>query len=99
MGGYTGSTAFVIVMTDENSVIFVDIGDATSKYDLLQGQCEKSVHLLPPAPPELTAAGGAAQPLTSIADELEKLAALRDRGVLTQAEFEAQKAALLQRGH
>jgi hypothetical protein len=32
---------------------------------------------------------------TSSADEIEKLAALRDRGVLTDAEFQAQKAALL----
>lgn len=32
---------------------------------------------------------------TSSADELAKLAALRDQGVLTPAEFDAQKAALL----
>ena len=32
---------------------------------------------------------------TSTADELSKLAALRDQGVLTAQEFEAQKAALL----
>jgi len=32
---------------------------------------------------------------TSTADELSKLAALRDQGVLTGAEFDAQKAALL----
>lgn len=32
---------------------------------------------------------------TSSADELTKLAALRDQGVLTQAEFDAQKAAVL----
>jgi Short C-terminal domain/Phospholipase_D-nuclease N-terminal len=32
---------------------------------------------------------------TSTADELSKLAALRDQGVLTSAEFDAQKAALL----
>lgn len=31
----------------------------------------------------------------SIADELDKLASLRDRGVLTSDEFEAQKGALL----
>lgn len=38
---------------------------------------------------------GPAQPL-SVADELAKLAALRDQGHLTSAEFEAQKARLLQ---
>jgi hypothetical protein len=32
---------------------------------------------------------------TSAADEIAKLAALRDKGVLTAAEFESQKAALL----
>jgi membrane protease subunit (stomatin/prohibitin family) len=32
---------------------------------------------------------------TSTAEELSKLAALRDQGVLTQAEFDAQKAKLL----
>jgi hypothetical protein len=31
----------------------------------------------------------------SVADELEKLAALRERGILTDAEFESQKRALL----
>jgi hypothetical protein len=31
----------------------------------------------------------------SVADELTKLAQLRDAGVLSQAEFEAQKAKLL----
>lgn len=34
-------------------------------------------------------------PAESVADQLEKLADLRDRGVLTGAEFEAQKAKLL----
>jgi hypothetical protein len=32
-----------------------------------------------------------------VADELAKLAALRDRGILTDAEFAAQKAKLLAR--
>ena len=38
---------------------------------------------------------GAPAPAESVADQLEKLADLRDRGVLTDAEFEAQKAKLL----
>jgi len=37
------------------------------------------------------------QPAVSVADELEKLAALRKQGVLTEAEFLAQKAKLLAR--
>jgi hypothetical protein len=36
------------------------------------------------------------QPSESTADELAKLASLRDRGVITDTEFDAQKAALLQ---
>lgn len=35
--------------------------------------------------------------ITSVAEEIAKLAALMDRGLLTQAEFEAQKAALLRK--
>ena len=40
-------------------------------------------------------AGPAAQAPESTADQLEKLADLRDRGILTDAEFEAQKAKVL----
>lgn len=36
----------------------------------------------------------ASHPAVSVAGELEKLAALRDRGVLTEAEFETQKKLL-----
>jgi hypothetical protein len=43
---------------------------------------------------QLFAGGAPAKP--DLADELTKLADLRDRGVLTDAEFEAQKAQLLQ---
>jgi len=38
---------------------------------------------------------GVSAPAISVADELEKLAHLRDRGVLTEEEFAAQKARLL----
>jgi len=38
-----------------------------------------------------------AEPTISIADELTKLAALKDKGILTEAEFDGQKAALLRR--
>lgn len=38
---------------------------------------------------------GAAAPAESPADELTKLAALRDQGILTDAEFEAQKQKVL----
>ena len=42
--------------------------------------------------------GAPAPPAESTVDQLEKLAALRDRGVLTDAEFEAQKARILSQG-
>jgi hypothetical protein len=44
------------------------------------------------------AAAQAGPPRIDVADELTKLAALRDRGVLSDAEFEAQKAKLLSAG-
>jgi hypothetical protein len=51
------------------------------------------------AHPEFGKAAGSQSPPagggSSIADELAKLAQLRDSGVLTQAEFDAQKAKLL----
>lgn len=94
MGGYVGSTAFVVVMGDEKSVTFVDVGSGKD-FDITEAQCSKSASLLPPAPPELLAATPVNSPAVSVADELEKLAALRDKGILTEAEFQAQKAALL----
>jgi hypothetical protein len=42
-------------------------------------------------PPAAASSGG------SVADEIAKLAALRDKGLLTEAEFQAQKAKLLGR--
>lgn len=53
-------------------------------------------HLYPAAPvaPPLPAAAPTT-PTASVADELSKLAALRDSGVLTAMEFSEQKAALL----
>jgi hypothetical protein len=49
-----------------------------------------------PAGPAAAPAGPAAAPAgPSVVDQLTKLADLRDRGALTEAEFEAQKAKLL----
>jgi uncharacterized membrane protein YdbT with pleckstrin-like domain len=44
-----------------------------------------------------TAPPAAAAPAASLAEQLQQLADLRDRGVLTTAEFEAKKAQLLER--
>lgn len=49
------------------------------------------------APPPAPAAPAAPAPSSadSLIEQLEKLGALRDQGILTQAEFDAQKAKLL----
>jgi hypothetical protein len=47
------------------------------------------------SPPGLESPGSASLPPRSIADELAKLAQLRDSGVLTEEEFAAQKARFL----
>ncbi|WP_439486900.1 SHOCT domain-containing protein [Blastomonas fulva] len=72
------------------------------------GQARKSTldRALRPAVTEQVVAipGVPAAPVTSgnanlsVADELEKLAALRDKGILSGDEFEAQKKKLLSRG-
>jgi hypothetical protein len=65
---------------------------------LLTASCSKSVKMLPPPPAELTAV--AATPgnggTGSLADELKKLVDLRSSGALTEAEFQAAKAKLLE---
>jgi uncharacterized membrane protein YdbT with pleckstrin-like domain len=47
--------------------------------------------------PTMTAPAPPAAPAPSIPEQLDQLAALRDRGVITQAEFEAKKSQLLER--
>lgn len=49
------------------------------------------------APPRASGAAATAAPAAgrSVADELERLAALMERGLLTQAEFDSQKSQLL----
>lgn len=96
MGGYVGASPFVVVYLD-GAIRYFEIESATNKYNILASQCSSAA--LPPPQPELTARheSGATEPVASIADELEKLAALRDKGIITQAEFDAQKAKLLAR--
>jgi hypothetical protein len=92
MGGYAGSAAFVVVLDDNGVAEFVDV--AEGKYPIVETQCSKSASLLPPAPPEFATAESSLGS-TPVADEIEKLARLRDRGIITPAEFDAQKAKLL----
>ena len=92
-GGYTGSSAFAVVLSEDGEVRYLEVGTA-GQFDLTEAACEKTAKSLPAAAPEPVEQAQAATP-TSVADELAKLAALRDRGIITQAEFDAQKAKLL----
>jgi hypothetical protein len=98
MGGYTGRTSFVVVLDRNATVLYSDVGEAKD-IDVLTSQCNGSAKLLPPPP---SALGGvlASPPAanTSIADEIKKLADLKDSGALTEAEFQAAKTRLLEGG-
>jgi hypothetical protein len=92
MGGYAGRSAFVVVLDERKNVVLANID--SGKYEILAGQCEKAAAtFLPPADPEVATAPPSS--VGSVADEIEKLANLRDRGVITEAEFDTQKARLL----
>ena len=95
MGGYTGSTSFVVVLDANGLVQFVDMGEARD-FDFVTSQCNGSVKLLPPPQRELVGVG-VAQPAqaASIADELRKLVDLKNSGALSDAEFQAAKQRLL----
>ena len=56
-----------------------------------QQQQPQPVYAAPPPPPVAAAASGS----DALIDQLQKLGTLRDQGILTPAEFEAQKAKLL----
>ncbi|MPS34682.1 MAG: PDZ domain-containing protein [Stenotrophomonas sp.] len=96
MGGYTGSHAFVVVVSPTGLVQYVEMGTGKD-FDILSSQCANSARLLPPAPPGFgsDAGGGRQQAAPSMADELKKLADLRQSGALTEAEFQAAKQRLL----
>lgn len=97
MGGYTGSTAFVVVLDPSGHVKYSEVGQSRD-VDVLSASCGNSAKQLPPPPLELqasTAAPGNAGG-SSLADELKKLVDLRDSGALSEAEFQAAKAKLLE---
>ena len=96
MGGYTGSTSFVVVVNHSAVVQYVELGTGRD-FDLLSSQCANSVKLLPPAPAEFSSdrSGQGQNTGGSIADELKKLVELKESGALTEAEFQAAKQRLL----
>lgn len=96
MGGYTGSTAFVVVLDPTGYVKYSEVG-GTRDFDALSASCAKSVKLLPPVPAELknVATPSDSSGASSLADELKKLVDLKNAGALSDAEFQAAKAKLL----
>lgn len=98
LGGFSGKSAFVVVM-DDTSVSFSDI-DAGGSAGLVEAGCKKGANILPPpqigmlddtpTPPSLTNE-------ISVADELQKSASLRDKGIITNDEFEKLKKIILSR--
>ena len=62
------------------------------QYQQQQYQQQQQQYQQPPPPPQ---AAPAAAPVDDMIEQLQKLGQLRDSGVLTDAEFEAQKAKLL----
>ena len=93
-GGYSGRAAFIVIMSQlGDSVAFAEIDEPGS--DIIARQCARA-HLPPlgqgmaSSTPNAAASAG-----ETVADQLTKLAALRDKGYLTEQEFEQQKQLLL----
>jgi hypothetical protein len=91
LGGYVGAKPFWIMADASGAVTSGWVADTMSTCDngLKTAINPELVNTSPVTPVTLAP--------TSIADELEKLAQLRDKGVITQEEFEKQKAKLLAR--
>jgi len=89
MGGWAKAfwTLFVVVLPVLGVLVYVIArGQGMAERDMRQYQAVEAAQKQ-----YIKEAAGA----TSAADELGKLAALRERGVISNEEFEAQKAALL----
>jgi len=92
MGGYVGARPFWI-MADANGAVTYDwaISTVSSCYTGTGAPVNPELKTISPT---MAASGGSS---VSVADELEKLAGLRDKGIISQAEFDTQKARLLAR--
>lgn len=88
MGGYVGEEGFVLFVTEAGSIQVAKKNESVSSCDDLQHTPVNEELLLVAGPRE-------ASPTISIADELKKLGDLKAAGLLTDAEFSAQKAKLL----
>lgn len=90
MGGYTGQTSFVVVYND--GVIFTD-SDANYSFSQIARYCQKAS--FPPAQPAFNEALPTTVRVQSVAEEIGKLSVLREKGIITESEYQAQKAKLL----
>ncbi len=91
MGGYVGAKGFLIFVRQNREVTF----DLTENWN---STCDTgpAVAVQPElSSPVITATSQGSAP--TVAEEIGKLAELRDKGIITQVEFEAQKAKLLAR--
>lgn len=90
MGGYVGVRGFHLLVDTGSFVTIAWEDEATS-------ECDSGYRV--PVNPELIAASSKDKPSAvaalSVADELRKLAELRDKGIITTSEFDTQKAKLL----
>lgn len=89
MGGYVGEEGFSLFVTPDGNVQVAMRGQVVSS-------CDDGVRIA--VNPELAASTQTASsppPTMSVADEIKKLADLRASGVLTDEEFQTQKAKLL----
>ncbi len=91
LGGYVGAEGFLV---------FADASGGVSASLQREWQSTCDIGRTVPVPPEMKgvlAPPSASGPVVGVAEELEKLASLRDKGIITEAEFQTQKAKLLGR--
>lgn len=88
LGGQETKGGILNATQDENTIMFTP--DQQENFLRVKSEIEKRISALRTPSPA---------PVSSYADELEKLASLRDRGIITEDEFQAKKRELLQTGH
>ncbi|CAN5321466.1 DUF4429 domain-containing protein [soil metagenome] len=89
IGGIDRPGGVMEATKDENAVLFVK--EQQKSFEELKSEVERRVEDIHRAP----VTSGPADASTGLADELERLARLVERGFLTRTEFEASKAKLL----
>jgi hypothetical protein len=93
MGGYNGQVGFVVVFNSQDELLYADVGEVTGYL------CDEAVlaHRFKASEPDPTPKPSVSPNTGSVADELERLVLLRERGAITPEEFEEAKAQALRR--